>query len=131
MKATLEALDRNDGASRFDDVLPVHIRERLRDRRPRVRLVRGPAKAAADEHIESREVTFIGRVRHQPKIVRVDVDAVVAFNGDGRLELARQVALPVEGVGRVWLVRSGKLTVEPDLERALDRVIAATRQGRA
>ena len=109
------ALHRDHRASCLDDVLGLHVAERLRDRGPRVRLVRGAAEAAADQHIESGEIAVIVGVRDQPEIVRVDVDAVVALDGDRGLELARQVALAVERVRRIGLIRCGELAVEPDL----------------
>jgi len=109
------ALDRDDGARRLDHLLRLHVGERLCDCRPRVRLLGGAAETAAHEQIEPRKAAVVACTGHQPEVVRVDVDAVVTLDGDGGLELARQVALAVERVRRIGLIRCGQLTVQPDL----------------
>jgi hypothetical protein len=93
----------------------LHVRKRYGDRGPRVRLVRRAAETAADQEIEACETAVVARMGNQSQVVRVDVDAVVAGNGDRRLELARQVLVAVERVGRVGLIRRRELAVEPDL----------------
>ena len=90
------ALHRDDLARQVDDLIRIDKRERQRGRRECFRLVVSAAEAAADQGVEAAQEAVVASHRHQREVVCVHVDAVVAFERDRGLELAREVLLAVQ-----------------------------------
>ena len=108
------ALDGHHLACDADDLIRLYEAQRLRHGDKRLRLVVSPAQAASDQHVEPAHRPVRRPHGHDGQVVRVDVDAVVAFERDCRLELAREVLLAVEGLD-LRLRGLDDLAVEPDL----------------
>ena len=91
------AVDGDDGLHDRRQIVGHHPRQRRGQAGVGVVLTGvGLAEATADQHdVTGRAVALD---RHQPHVLGVDVDAVVAREGEPDLELPRQVGLAVEGL---------------------------------
>ena len=97
------ALRRDDRLDDVDDPVGRHPPQWLGEQRVGVVLAGvAHAQAAADVDVVAGDVTDgpAAQCRHDPDVVGVDVDAVVARPGDGDLELARQVDVAVDRLDR-------------------------------
>ena len=74
-------------------------------------MTHGKADTVADEHVVSDDPRPL-EDRNQPRVIVVDVDAVVVRQCDGGLELPRKVHVSVERL--LLFGRKGLLAVEPD-----------------
>ena len=91
------ALHRDDLARDIHHLVGLHERHRPGDGHKCFRLVVGPAQTSADEDVESSHRIIRSPHRDEREVVGVDVDAVVALQRDGRLELSGEVLLAVDG----------------------------------
>src|SRR5438132_14320690 len=104
------ALDRDHLSRHLDYMLRFYECERLRDGDERIRFVVCPAQATADKRVEAADGPVIATHGDEGQVVCIDVDAVVALDGDRRLELSGQVLLTVYGLC-LRLRRADHLTV--------------------
>ncbi len=108
------ALDRHHGLTGPDQLVRLDVGHRHGDRRERLGLVVGPAQAPTHHDGEALQPAIGAAHRDDGEVLRIDVDAVVAFQRDRGLELARQVGLPVERL-RLGFGAGGQLAIDPDL----------------
>ena len=85
------------------------VAHRQRDGRERLLRAGRDAEAAADQHVVADDVPVLAD-RQQAEVVGVHVDAVVARQADGHLELPRQIGLAVDRLDRIMASVAAGLT---------------------
>ena len=94
------ALHFHDRDAQIDDAVGVDVAHRQRDGGECFLRAGRDAEAAADEHVVADDVPVLAN-RQEADVVGVHVDAVVAGQADGDLELSRQIRLAVDRLDRI------------------------------